>query len=267
VPRVARLSIAPVRSLGLSHPESIELTPTGVLEDRRFYLIDDDGRLVDQLIAGELVRVHANTNPDATWLRLSFPDGERISGEVELGEPIQTNVHGRTAIGHVVLGPWSAALEPFAGGPVRVVRCDQPGGTRMKADGVRNPVSLLGDGSLRQLARVLGVATLDADRFRMLIDLEGTADRAEDEWVGAEVETGSAVLAITKANGRCAIPTHDPATGRRDLDVLRGIIADRGLSPDRKALFGVVGQVAVPGRVQVGDEVRVRSSRLAGASA
>ena len=90
--RVARLSIAPVRSLGLEHPETIDLTPTGVLEDRRFYVIDQAGRLVDQLIAGRLVQVKAHTDPDATRLRLVFPDGTAIETEVELGDGSTTQI-------------------------------------------------------------------------------------------------------------------------------------------------------------------------------
>ena len=66
MPRVARLSIAPVRSLGLESRDEIELGPDGVAEDRRFYVIDDGGRLVDQLIAAEMVRVAAWTDRDAT---------------------------------------------------------------------------------------------------------------------------------------------------------------------------------------------------------
>jgi len=257
MPRVARLSIAPVRSLGLEHPDSIELTEAGVVEDRRFYLIDDDGRLIDQLIAGALVRVRAHTNPDATRLTVTLPDGVAIDDEVRLGESIETNVHGRIATGHVVVGPWAMALEPFAGGPVRVVRCDRPGGTRMRDGETRNAVSLVGNGSLRRLARELGAETLDARRFRMLIELDDAGPHEEDGWIGASVGIGSAVLSITKGVARCAITTHDPSTGGRDVDTLRGIIRYRGLTEDRKALFGVLGEVAVPGRISVGDEVRV----------
>src|SRR5438045_2297624 len=113
MPRVTRLSIAPVRGLGLSHPPSIALTDTGVLEDRRFYLIDDHGRLVDRLRASQLCRVLAETDADATWLRLMFPDGRVVEGDVRLDEPVQTDIYNRLAIGHVVRGPWAAALEPF----------------------------------------------------------------------------------------------------------------------------------------------------------
>jgi uncharacterized protein YcbX len=257
--RVSRLSIAPVRSLGLRHPRSIELTPDGVAEDRRFYLIDRNGRLVDGLISGALVRVHAWTDPDATRLQLTFPSGEVIDDDVHLGEAIETNVHKRLALGRVVEGPWGDALEPYAGRPVRIVRCDRPGGTRIPVgwDRVRNGVSLISDGSIRALAAQLGVAALDARRFRMLIELEGAEPREEDGWIGRQVEIGSAVLHITKPDARCAITTQDPDTGVRDLDTLRAIIAYRGLRDGRHADLGVLGEVAVPGRVSLDDAAAV----------
>jgi hypothetical protein len=249
--RVSRLSIAPVRSLGLQHPESIELTETGVVEDRRFYL-EADGWIVDRISAGRLVQIAATTDPDATRLRLLFPDGRTIDGPIELGEPTETHVHGRTAVGHVVIGPWAEAIEPFAGRPVRLVRSDRPGGTRRG-----NSVSLVSDGSIRRLAAQAEVDVIDARRFRMLIELEGAAAHAEDAWIGGRIAIGGAELAITKADARCAITMQDPDTGVRDLDTLRAIIEYRGLTEDRKALFGVLGEVLVPGTVALGDEVRV----------
>jgi len=241
-----------VRSLGLEHPETIDLTPAGVLEDRRFYVIDQAGRLVDQLIAGRLVQVKAHTDPDATRLRLVFPDGTAIETEVELGEPVETEIHGRTGVGHIVVGPWAEALAPFAGRAVRIVRCDQPGGTR-----IANAVSLISDGSLASLAAVMGVGSIDPRRFRMLIELEGGGAHEEDDWIGGRIAIGSARLDITRPDARCAITTHDPDTGERDLDTLRSIMAYRGVYEGRKAIFGVLGEVAVPGRIAIGDEVAV----------
>lgn len=56
---------------------------------------------------------------------------------------------------------------------------------------------------------------------------------------------------------RCAITTQDPDTGRRDLDILRAIKAYRGLADSKGLLFGVWGEVERPGRIRLGDEVRV----------
>ncbi|HJW23112.1 MAG TPA: MOSC domain-containing protein [Candidatus Limnocylindrales bacterium] len=258
--RVSRLSIAPVRSLGLLHPPSIDLTETGVLEDRRFYLADEHGQLVDRITAGRLVRVSSWTNPEATRLRLTFPDGAVIDGDAELGEPIAVDIYERHAVGHVVVGPWAAALQPLAGRPVRLVRCDLPAGTRRRDGQVKNAVSVLSDGSLRRLAQELGQPSIDGRRFRMLIEVDGAEAHEEDAWIGRRIGIGSAELGIVKADARCAITTQDPDTGERDLDTLRAIIAYRGLNAKRQALFGVLGEVATPGRVSVGDEVRVGSS-------
>ena len=262
MPRVARLSIAPVRGLGLQHPASIELTEMGVINDRRFYLVDDHGRLVDRLRASQLCRVFSETDVDGTWLRMTFPDGGVIEGDVRLDEPVRTDIYNREALGHVVGGPWAAALEPFVGRPVLLVRCDVPGGTRIRPGEtqVRNQVSLVSDGSLAELARQAGVARVDGRRFRMLIELEGAGAHEEDGWIGGSIEIGTAVISITKPDARCAITTQDPDTGERDLDTLRTILRYRGFragDPENKIDFGVLGEVAVPGRIAVGDAVSV----------
>ncbi len=265
--RVARLSIAPVRGLALQHPASIDVVAAGVREDRRYYLVDAHGRLVDRLLAGSLAQVAAETDADGTLLRMTFPDGRVLEGDVVLGEPVRTDIYGREAVGHVVGGPWAAALKPFAHRPVRLVRCDRPGGTRIRAGEtrVRNAVSLVSDGSLAELARQLRVEAVDPRRFRMLIEVEGAAAHEEDAWIGREVVIGSAVLQVTKPDARCAVTTQDPITGARDLDTLRTILRYRGFrrdDPEHKIDFGVLGEVRVPGRIVVGDAVHPRATAV-----
>ena len=252
MPQVSRLSIAPVRSLGLEHRDEIFVTEAGVPEDRRFFLADDTNRLVDRLIVGELVQIATHTDPDATTLRMTFPDGEVVEDEVKLGAAIETPIHGRTGVGHVVVGPWTAKLSAFCARPITLIRCDRPAGTR-----AGNPTSLVSDGSLTELARQIGVAVVDARRFRMLIELTGADPHEEDTWVGRQVAVGDAVLAITTRDPRCAITTQDPDTGVRDLDTLRTIIAYRGLRDGKHADFGVLGDVTQPGAIRLGDEARV----------
>ncbi len=252
MPHVARFSIAPVRSLGLEHPTEVDVTELGVVEDRRFYLIDDADRLVDRIVVGRLVQIGAHTNPGATVLRMTFPDGSVIEDDVRLGDAIETPIHDRTGIGHVVVGPWAEAIAPIAGRLIRGVRCDRPGGTR-----AGNPTSLITDGSLRELARHAGVSDVDPRRFRMLIDLERGAAHEEDTWIGRRIAIGDAILRVTKPDARCAITTQDPDTGVRDLDTLRTLIAYRGLRDGHHADFGVLADVEQPGRIRLGDGVTV----------
>ena len=254
MPHVARLNIAAVRSLGLESREEILLGPDGVAEDRRFYLIDDGDRLVDQLTAGEMVQIGSWTDPDATVLRLTFPDGRICEGEVRLKDSIETHIHGRTAAGHIVDGPWAAPLSAQIGRSVRVVRCDRIGGTR-----TAHPATLVTDGSLDALGAVLGVGAggVDARRFRMLIEFEGGGAHEEDTWVGRRIGLGETVLQISAPVPRCAMTTHDPVTGQRDFDTLRAIKEYRGQVNGKDIMFGVWGEVETPGVIRLGDEVRI----------
>ena len=252
MPRASRFSIAPVRSLALQHPDAIDLTEVGVVEDRRFYLIDDRDRLIDRTVIGELAQIAAHTDPGATHLRMEFPDGTVVDDDVALGPAVETPVYDRTAVGHLVEGAWAAPLSAFAGRALRLVRCDRPAGTR-----AGNHASLVSDGSLRKLARQAGVEHGDGRRFRMLIELEGAVAHEEDGWIRHRVAVGDAILAITKPDARCVITTQDPDSGKRDLDTLRTIIGYRGLRDGRKVDFGVLAEVVQPGRVRLGDEVTV----------
>jgi uncharacterized protein YcbX len=93
----------------------------------------------------------------------------------------------------------------------------------------------------------------------MLIELDGAGSHEEDTWIGRRIAIGDAVLAVTLPDARCAITTQDPDTGTRDLDTLRTLIAYRGLRDGKHADFGVLADVAQPGRVRLGDEVRILS--------
>ncbi len=238
--------------MGLEHPDEIDVTEVGVVEDRRFFLTDDANRLVDRLIVGPLVKISTRTDPGGTRLWMRFPGGAVIDDEVRLGEPVETPIHGRTGVGRVVIGPWAEAISSFTGRPIRLIRCDRPGGTRRG-----NPTSIISDGSLRELAHHAGVESVDGRRFRMLIDLEGAEPHEEDTWIGHRIAIGDAVLQVTQPDARCAITTQDPESGMRDLDTLRTLIAYRGLREGKHADFGVLADVAQPGRIRVGDAVTV----------
>lgn len=262
MPSVARFSIAPVRSLGLEHPAEIDLTDAGVVEDRRFYLTDGTYRLIDRLVVPSLVQIGAHTDPEATELRLSFPDGMVIDEAVQLGSPVETVVHKRPVVGHLVEGPWAAALSDFCGLAVRLIRCDRVGGTRQA-----HPATLITDGSLELLGHHLATGAVDGRRFRMLIELEGGAAHEEDTWVGGRIGLGEAILHISAPVPRCAITTQDPDTGDRDLDTLRTIIAYRGLTDDRDIDFGVYGEVEQAGRIRLGDSVEILTAAPSAAAA
>lgn len=252
MPTVSRLSITPVKGLALTHPDEVRLTPRGVPENRRFFLVDDTGKRWSGLPDGPLFGVRAETDADGEHLRLEFPDGNVIDGPVELGETSVTKFHAHSSRGRFVLGAANDAFSELLGAPVRLIRSDEPGG------GVDDsPVSILSDASLAELARRSGEDQVDGRRFRMLVHVAGTEPLEEETWIGRRVRVGEAVVRVTKPDARCRMTTRNPETGVRDFDTLKAIKAYRGVRVgDGKAIdFGVYADVEEPGRVRVGDPV------------
>ena len=99
---VVRISIAPVKSLGLVHPESVDLRPEGVQGDRRFWLVDADGRLFNNKRNGPLMTIRPAWDEATRESSLSFPDGTRAAGPVELGEQLAVELYCRGSIVPVV---------------------------------------------------------------------------------------------------------------------------------------------------------------------
>jgi uncharacterized protein YcbX len=254
VKTVSRLSIAPVKGMALAHPEQISLEPFGVAANRRFFVVDADGRRYGQIRNGTLVRIQPEYDETSGALTLRFPDGTVVGGVPRLGEAIVTDFYGRPVRGRVVEGEWSEEVSRFAGRPLRLVRSDEPGAGVDRGLGT---VTMLSDASLDALARQVNADGVDARRFRMLIGIAGCEPHEEDAWLGRLVRVGEAVVRLHEQVARCAITTQNPRTGVPDLDTLREIKAYRGTREDdgKNIDFGVFGEVEAPGRVRVGDAV------------
>jgi len=248
MPAVVRLALTPVKGLALHHPPEVFLGPAGVLENRRFYLTDGDGRLLNGKRHGPLALVRADYDAAGGSLALRFPDGAVVDGAVPGGEPVETSFYGRPVTGRIVAGPFAEALAAYAGEPVRLILADRPGEA---CD--RHPVTLLSTASVEELHRRSG-RRLDTRRFRMLVELAGCEPHEEDAWAGREVRLGGALVRVLGPVPRCVVTTHHPDTGQADFDTLGAITAYRGpWGPDGKAVFGVAAEVLEPGRVALGD--------------
>jgi uncharacterized protein len=258
VPNVARISISPVKGLALVDVDEVRLERTGVLENRRFHIVDADGRRYNQLRNGTLVQIRQSYDAEREWLTLTFPDGTVADGQIEQGEEITTDFYGRPVTGHVAAGPWGDALSRWAGRPLRLVQA-QPGAA---VDRGRGHVSLVSRASLAELGKQGGHdRPADGRRFRMLFELDGCDPHEEDAWVKRHVRVGAALVRLRGDVGRCAITTQNPDTGLPDFDTLRTIRAYRLETANEKGKrhlpFGVYGEVVEPGLVALGDSVEV----------
>jgi MOSC domain-containing protein len=252
VAHVAWLTVAPVKGLALVEVEEVALGQRGVPENRRFYLVDADGRRYGLLRDGKLALVRPAYDPASERLELAFPDGSVVSGDVDLDGEVTTDFYGRLVTGRLVQGPWNAALSRHVGRPVRLVRTE----TGTAVDRSRGPVSMLSEASLEELRRRAGrEERVDPRRFRMLIGIGGVGAHEEDQWVGSRVQVGRAVVVLHEQVARCAITTQNPETGEPDFDTLREIKAYRGARERKLIDFGVYGEVEEPGRVRLGDAI------------
>jgi uncharacterized protein YcbX len=254
VKTVSRLSIAPVKGMALVHPDEVALERFGVAANRRFHVTDADGRRYGQIRNGKLVRIQPEYDEASGRLALRFPDGHVVDGVPELGEELVTDFYGRPVPGRVAEGEWSDAISEFAGRPLQLVRCEEPGAG---VDRGLGPVTMLSDASLDELARHVEHDGVDPRRFRMLVSIAGCRAHEEDEWLGGLVQVGDAVVRLHEQVARCAITTQNPESGIPDLDTLREISRYRGTRDDdgKSIDFGVYGEVETPGRVRVGDPV------------
>jgi uncharacterized protein YcbX len=255
-PSVARISISPVKGLALVDIDAVELERTGAAANRRFHIVDDDGRRYNQLRNGALVQIRQEY--DGERLTLRFPDGTSAEGVIALGAELTTDFYGRPVDGQFVDGPWSDALSQWAGRPLRLVQ-SAPGAA---VDRGRGHVSMVSRASLEELGRQGGQGgPVDGRRFRMLFELDGCAPHEEDTWAKRHVRIGEALVRLRGDVGRCAITTQNPDTGVPDFDTLRTLKAYRPETANEKGKkhlpFGVYGEVIEPGNVAVGHPVEV----------
>jgi uncharacterized protein len=251
---VVRISIAPVKSLGLTHPEEIEIGPHGVVGNRRFWLVDEEGRLFNNKRCGPIVRIRPEWDEESRTLALTLPGGERVEGVVELGDAVVAEMYRHPHPSRRVLGPWEEAISRVAGQKLTLLWAEDHATDRGYRGGA---VSLVSRASLERLRREAGAdGPIDGRRFRLLLEIDGVDEHAEDDWLGTQVQVGGAVLQLNGGIGRCVVTTHDPDTGVTDLDTLGALAQYRREGSSEPLPFGVYGAVAVPGRVRVGDAVQ-----------
>jgi uncharacterized protein len=247
--RVSRLQVAPVKGLDLTTPPLIHLDPGGVREDRRFLIVSDQHRVLYRGDLRRLAGTSACYDEAASTLALRFADGERIEEPLRLARPGQARGYAQRPVnGRLVTGSFADALSSRVGRPVALWHCDVGAASD-------HPVTLVSEASLARVAQRLSAPGLDPARFRMTMHIDGLDAYAEDGWDGQVVRIGQAQLRLRGPVPRCVVTTLDPATLRRDHDVLRTLLADREAMSGGEPPFGLYASVVTPGRVAVGDPV------------
>ena len=250
---IAEINIAPVKSMALAPLTETRLDLGGIRDDRRFYLVNSQGRLLSRRNVGKLAQLVTSWDPSSEWLRIEFPDGNILEGTPELDRPVWTIIWGRRVRSRALMGDWMPAISEFCGQPATLMMSDLPCQVFDEF-----PVSVLSRASVERLSSQMGMSEdecLATDRFRPTLLLDGCEEHQEDGWMNRTLSIGDAVVRVLAPDPRCAIIDQDPVTGETDTEAVKSIL---GYRPNAlAAYFGVYGIVEKPGTVRVGDRVEV----------
>jgi uncharacterized protein YcbX len=253
---VASILVTPVKGMRVAERDEVKLDAGGAAGDRSFFLVGEDGAMVNITRIGPLAGIIPEHDLAAGRLTLRFPDGGSVTGPVEASAPKPCTFYGLKVDARPVRGPFSEAISELCGTRLRLMlRPDNRPATDRGWDG---GVTLLARASIGRLERAAAEAgetgPIDERRFRMTFNLEGIGAHAEDAWVGQAVRIGDAEVLVEGEVGRCAATTRDPETGIVDVKVLHHLASYRREQTSAEALpFGIYGRVTQPGTVRVGD--------------
>jgi uncharacterized protein YcbX len=258
---VSELAIYPVKSLAGIPLQAAALQRFGLKDDRRWMLVDDNGRFLSQrqharmcLVQPSLhtagVSLHAMGMPDLLVPRPTAGDRRPV---IVWDDRCNALDCGDAAAAWLsVFLSVECRLVYFPDDEVRAVdpRYALPGDRTAFSDGF--PLLLISQASLDDLNSRLDVPVSMA-RFRPNLVVRGCAAFAEDDW--QEIRIGDLRFRIVKPCSRCTIPAIDPLTGERDQEPLRTLAAYR--KRGAKIFFGQNVIADGEGELRVGMRVEV----------
>ncbi|PPK86705.1 hypothetical protein CLV84_3641 [Neolewinella xylanilytica] len=266
--RVSALYRYPVKSLGGTAVNEAIAAERGFQDDRRWMLVDADGRFISQRQYHHLAKLRAEVL-GATGLRIGRSDSDTedfltiAHARPSAAPNLEVTVWDDTFMACTVAAPGLPDLTGIPG--VRLVymneavkrpvdkRYAKRGETVSFADGY--PYLIATTASLKSLSDRLG-RPVNMLRFRPNIVVEAEDAFVEDGW--SRIRVGSQGFYLPKPCARCIMVTVDPAgSGDKDLSVLSELAAYR--NEGNKTLFGMNAICEAPaGRpIRVGDAVQV----------
>jgi GntR family transcriptional regulator/MocR family aminotransferase len=113
-------------------------------------------------------------------------------------------------------------------------------------------ISVINLASVRALSHDLG-CEIDPMRFRANLYIDDAEPWAEFDWIGKSIELGQTQLVVDRRNTRCAATNVNPKTAERDQTLPKSLRNLYGHCD-----MGVYVKVARGGRINCGDEIKVR---------
>ena len=238
---------APIKSFALIPHDEVYVGYKGITSDRRFYVVDSDGKLLTQRHCSRLALIKCGFLESENELSISFPDGALVNAEPVLGRKVGTKLWGRRFNGHIVDGDWNHAISEFCGFNVKLVKAEFEGDCYDEY-----PLSILAEESVQSI-ETMDLQNIDIRRFRPSIVMNGLDPFEENDWIGSSVCIGNdLVVQIEGKDPRCSIISNNPNSGSQDVDMI-----NRLKSATSDIYLGTYGLVVKPGRISLGDQIMI----------
>lgn len=260
---VSALYIYPIKSCRGIEVRAFRLDDLGPQLDRRYMIVDPNGRCINQRQEARLALVVPSLQPTTLLVRaegmqpLKLPLAARGDGRVVEVEHFDHRSPAYDA-GADPAGWFSEYLRRecrlvyMPNAPYRRVSekySPEPAFTSF-TDGF--PALLLSAASIADLSTRAGV-TLVPERFRPSIVVSGSEAYAEDTW--KQLRIGEVRFDVVKPCTRCVVTTIDPATADKGSEPLATLAKYR--KQDSKVIFGQNCVHRELGSIRVGDAVEV----------
>jgi uncharacterized protein YcbX len=266
MPRLVSIHVYPLKSARGVDLTKAAVEPWGLAGDRRWMLVDPEGRFISQRSEPSLARIAVHLDASGSGLLVSteghpplhvpVPDDNRLVAVQVWRSEVKAALAGAEA------DAWFSAV---LGRPVQLVHLDdptrrlvdpaygQPGDRVSFADGY--PLLITAASSLDALRGWIDArhGLVPMNRFRPNAVVEGTEPWAEDRW--RRIRIGDVVFRAAKPSSRCLVTTTDQRTGERGSEPLKALGRHRRFGT--KLVFGMNLIPDAPGTIRLGDEITV----------
>lgn len=256
-PRLARISVYPIKSLDAFEPERATITSSGpIAGDRRYAMVDAEGEYVN---GKRTAAVHR--------FRASYDDPDRVRLSVEGDDPHEYDLTtDREELAEHLSEQFDHRVE--------LVRDD----TGMPDDTEIPGPTVISTATIEEVASWFDLAPENVRRrFRANLEIEGVPAFWEDRLFSdhgriVDLSVGSVRLAGVNPCQRCVVPSRDPDTGEELENFRERFVEKRGetlpewTDSDRfDHQFRLMVNTRVPedsaGEIEVGDAVGILGER------
>ncbi|MCB9165183.1 MAG: MOSC domain-containing protein [Flavobacteriales bacterium] len=263
--QLASIHIHPIKSLGGFGMNEALITDRGLQHDRRWMLVDQDGRFLSQRELPAMACLHTEPAEHGFQVRdVRGGDPLDLPWELQEGRRCLVQVWA-DEVRVLEAEPYTSWFALRLGAPVRLVymphaslRPTDPAYAKAitsLSDGF--PYLILSQASLNDLnERMAPEDRVPMDRFRPNLVIGGGAAYQEDQW--RRVLIGDAGFEVVKPCARCVITTTNQRTGLRGREPLATLAQYRRRAGDPSKVDFGMNAIATSGeQVRVGDAVRV----------